>query len=452
MLHRLQAFTADRIASWRHELSRAVATAVLLCGAMQASVARGEDGLPDFSDFELRLGQDQVLREAAEARLKLAKAQLYPKVAIGSDMVLTGRIDYSPDVTKAAPNSYAKRDPTSLGLEVSWTLFNGLRNLNDIAAAKESLSSTAQASLDTRQKLLLEKADKVLSVVSDRANVAAHGNSVQRYGKSYQIAGKLRAEEMMTVSQVALAGSELEAARALAAEAAGTLKSSELDYRKLTGRSPPARLALAPPEDKLPQTSAMAAARAQGNSPLLKMAFHLEKEAEYKAKSADGLRYPTLDLVGRYTRTLDPSPLVNRVDNYAVLLRLRLPIFDHTIQPTIDVARAEAAQRRYDRQDTMLSVSVEAKKLHEVFHALTKQVASLRRQVKQAETAATATRAEMETGIRTIAELLEAEQNLLTANIALAQARYTRSMSVFRLLAVMGTLEEADVGLDFLTF
>lgn len=452
MLHRLQALTAGRIASWRHELSRAAATLVVLCGAMQADIARGEDGLPDFSDFELRLGQDQAAREAAEARLKLAKAQLYPKVAIGSDMVLMGRIDYSPDIRKAAPNSYAKRDPTSVGLEMSWTLFNGLRNLNDIAAAKEGLSSATQASLDTRQKLLLEKADKALSVIRDRAILAALNNSVRRYAQSYDIAGRLKADEMMTVSQVALAGSELEAARALAAQAVSTLKGSELDYRKLTGRAPPARLALAPPQDKLPQTSAMAASLAQGNSPLLKMAFHLEKEAEYKAKSADGLRYPTLDLVGRYTRTLDPSPLVDRVDNYAVLLRLRLPIFDHTIQPTIDIARAEAAQRRYDRQDTTLAVSIEAKKQYETFHALTKQVASLRRQVKQAETAASATRAEMETGVRTIAELLEAEQNLLSANVSLAQARYTRSMSVFRLLAIMGSLDEADVGLDFLSF
>ena len=87
MLHRLQALTAGRIASWRHELSCAAATLVVLCGAMQADIARGEDGLPDFSDFELRLGQDQAAREDAEARLKLAKAQLYPKVAIGSDMV-----------------------------------------------------------------------------------------------------------------------------------------------------------------------------------------------------------------------------------------------------------------------------------------------------------------------------------------------------------------------------
>ncbi len=54
----------------------------------------------NVSDFKLRLGQDQVLQDLAQTELRLSQAQLFPKLTAGTDWVVDGKTEYSPDITQ----------------------------------------------------------------------------------------------------------------------------------------------------------------------------------------------------------------------------------------------------------------------------------------------------------------------------------------------------------------
>lgn len=407
--------------------------------------AGAEDMPPQFSDFELRLSQDAALQSIANAKLRLATVDLLPRINIGTDWVLEGSLKYSPDITAASPSTYAKKDPSSIGIEASWKLFDGFQNLNNIRAARETVAYARQASLDTRQKLLLEQAERALGILRDRELVKAFSDAVKRRSEAYGVSRKLLSDGSVTISQTEIAAAELQGAKAAHEQARSALQVSELEYTKFTGSALPAGAALEIPLGKLPSSPAEAAIRAQGLSPQLKMAFHMEREAEFNARVAAGRFLPTINLVGRHTRTFDPSPVVDRLDNSAILIRATFPLFDPTIAPALDLARAEARQRRYDRQDASLSLGVEARKQQQLFISLSTQMDSLKRQVSRARAAANAVRKEMETGERTVTDLLDAEQSLLSAAITYADVRQARAVAAFRLLATTGELNEQDL-------
>ncbi len=431
----------------KHRWGKRVFGLTLMMGVAVAGAfaAAEEPTWINLSDFKLRLGQDQVLQDLARTELRLARAQLYPKVSIGSDWVVDGKTEYSPDITQVPNSSYATKDPTSIGLEVSWRLFDGLKNLNTINAAQEKVAATVEASLDTKQKLLVERADKMLALNRDRAILASSKRAVVRQQEALNISRQMLIDGLMTQSDVSIAASELENLRALNEQASRQLANSELAFEKFNGFQAPSKLDVAAQKLKLPASASDAADRAMANSPLPKMAAHLQNAADFNVDAARGAFLPTLDLVGKYTRTFDPTPAVKTVNNYALMLRLRLPIFDATLQPTLDKARAEAMQKSYDRQDTIRSVTIGARKYFNDYKSLKAQVGRLEARVKEANKAQAAMQEEMKAGLHTVLDLIQTQRNLISAEQSLADARYLRDMSAFNLLGTMGELDDGSV-------
>ena len=66
-------------------------------------------------------------------------------------------------------------------------------------------------------------------------------------------------------------------------------------------------------------------------------------------------------------------------------------------------------------------------------------------QVRAAEFALDGVRKELEVGSRTTLDLLDAERELLSAQVNLANSRRDRSAAAYRLLAVCGQLEVAAI-------
>lgn len=409
-------------------------------GHSEAAVHRQANSL---SGFELRLTQARLEQDLARANLRIATAALFPKVGFGTDWVIDGKIRYSPDIASQQPGSVATRDPSSMGAEVSWRLFDGFKNVSNIGAAQATLAWSFQASIDAHQRLLLERAELGLRVIRDREVQAAYSEAVESRKHAYGIVERMLAAGSMTVSDRARAGSELEGARALLEQAASAVVATEIDYRRFVGENPSHALSISVPSDRIPASAEVAERRALTNSPLPRMAAHLEREADYKVRAAAANFSPTVDLVGRYTRTFDPSPPVDRVDNYAFLLQLRVPIFDASLTPVLGAARTEAAQRRFDRIDTVRTLAAEARKQYELHRSLITQIGSLERQAELSRRAVAAMRMEIKAGVRTISDVLDADEDLLSARVALALARYEGSLAAFRLLATTADLDEA---------
>jgi outer membrane protein len=415
-------------------------------GLLPWQLGLAQEAIPvDMSGFELRLGKDEARQEVANTDLRLARAQYLPKISIGTDWDLQGKIDYSPELAPDSTSSYAEKEPTSVGAEVSWRLFDGLKRWNDVKTAEALVAAGAETLVDTKQKLLLEKATVILAVIRDRSIVAAQATAIGRQRKALDTSRAMLKDQSMTISDVALSASQLEGAQATYAQAKGALAASEIAFRKLTGVLAPKKLSLAIPSAKMPRSANEAAERSRLNSPLPRMAEHIATAADYKADAAKSMFFPTVDMVGKYTMTFNSTPAIDQVNSYALLLRVRMPILEPSLKPNLDRARAEAMQRDYDVQDTYLSVAMAARGYFEARKAMTAQANSLERQVAQARKAANGMQIEREAGTRTVVDIANAESGRINSEVALANIRYERDLAAFNLLAVMGELDDSDL-------
>jgi TolC family type I secretion outer membrane protein len=188
--------------------------------------------------------------------------------------------------------------------------------------------------------------------------------------------------------------------------------------------------------------------RAESNSPEIRSLTAQRQAARHEIDKARSGHMPTLDAVAQWS--VSDSDNVTRVnskyDNKAVGLQLNIPIFaggqvnSQTRQAVAELERAEQALEA-TRRDLGLRVERE-------FRGITEGVArvgALEQAVRSSETMVLSNRRSYEGGSRTLVDVLNAEEQRVSALRDLAQARYQYILARIRLQALAGNADEATV-------
>ena len=247
------------------------------------------------------------------------------------------------------------------------------------------------------------------------------------------------------------------------AVARGQLRSAEANliaarerYIQVVGKEP-VDLKAPPPLIGLPESAEVAVAYALDHNPDLLAVQQRAKAAGYDVRVAGASRMPRVSLFagGDYT------------DYFGTLGGVNAPLLDQSgtssqagVRATIPLFQggAPAAQRRaaQAREDATLEqqVAIERAVISTVRSAYAQWQASLSL-ITSSQTAVDAAtlslegvRAENTVGNRTILDILNAEQELLSAQVQLETARRNAYVAGFNLLAAMGKAEARDLGLD----
>ncbi|MEE4451943.1 TolC family outer membrane protein [Novosphingobium resinovorum] len=284
----------------------------------------------------------------------------------------------------------------------------------------------------------------------NRKNVSVLKTNLDATGDRFEIGNLTRTDVAQSQSRLAVAQSDL-----LTAEA--NLAAARETYIRLIGTAP-GSLEAPPPLPGLPGTADDASAIALDSNPDLIGARERTRAAEKDIDVAGASRLPTLRLFGQgsynnYFNTLArgvPSSGVTQHDSAAQAgAQLSIPIFQGGLP---------AAQRRQAQATASASleqeIATERDVIAQVRSAFTSYVASndLIRSSQVAVDAATLSlegvRAENSVGRRTILDILNAEQELLNAQVTLVTARRNAYVAGFTLLAAMGKAEARDLNLD----
>lgn len=159
-------------------------------------------------------------------------------------------------------------------------------------------------------------------------------------------------------------------------------------------------------------------------------------------------RYPTLDLTARVGRTERDTGPTTEVDNSVVGINLNFPFY----QGGLISARTRQAEFQHQQALAQLDQQRRAtvrqtRDAYNRVQAGISQVEALRQAVISAQTALDATQAGYEVGTRTAVDVLDAQQQLYSAQSEYASARYNYVLSTLQLKQAAGTLMPEDVAL-----
>jgi outer membrane protein len=404
-----------------------------------APLAAHADPVHSLRDIAVRALQHDPRAATAAADLDSSFA--------GKEVALAG---YRPDVELVASAGEARyeathmfhpdRDPSAVGLRVQQPIHDFGRTSSAVAAAS-ALIDAARAGSDAAAidvirdavtaALQLDYAHHVLDTVTQNARVLAERLAYTR--ARFESGDFTKTDVAQAEAHYAGAQSQMQSARAQLTQAQAALQeligdAVDVELRDVPNPQTPASLA--------------AALAASAQHPQMQAATAALSSAERNVDIAHAQLHPRVDLVGEVGRDDDTRVSVEATDYWTASLQVSVPLYDRGVARA-SIRRAEAAVRRQRARVEAVQRTLEQHVRSEwaAFEASHSQLSAAREQSAAAGVALEGMQAELDSGVRTVVDVLDAQQDVLDANLAVLDARYREASSAIRLLASTGTLQ-----------
>ena len=419
-------------------------TAALAAGTASADTLR-EALASAYRTNPTLTGQREILK-STDAGVAIARAGGRPSIIAS--------VGVTRDITQAGSlRSVGSKGPfLNGGVDFSYPLFQGGAVRNSINAAKTRVEAGRATLRAVEGDVFTEAVAAYMDVIRDRAIVELNQNQVRVLTTNleatrdrFEIGDVTRTDVAQSEARLALAQSALETVR-------GRLATSEENYRRVIGKRPDA-LAPPPPLPPLPATADEAVRIALVNNPDVIAATRQAEAAGFDVRVARASRLPTVSGVasGDYLNTLtgdtDGAPRTGTATSVGV--QGRVPLYQGGL-PAARIRQSQAfeGQALEARIATERLVIANTRSAFAIYMAALDAIKSNEIAVKANELALEGARAENSVGTRTILEVLNAEQELLDAQVALVTARRDAYVAGFQLLNAMGQAEADDLGLE----
>jgi outer membrane protein len=345
---------------------------------------------------------------------------------------------------------YGHNAVTSYGVTGTQTLLNGFQTANRTRQAESQVSAARETLRLTEHNILLSAVAAYMNLIRDAAILELQRRNVEVLSEQLrQTRDRFNVGEV-TRTDVAQAESRLAGARAAMLSAESNYVTSRAAYRQVIGVEA-GKLAPAAPVDRLsPRALAPAVAAARAQHPSVTVAMFNVDAAALQVKIAEGALYPTLTLQTAAQQTNGSAANLNalRTSSASVTGQLSVPLYQGGAEyATIRQAKETLTQRRLDLDTAREQAQQTVVQSWGQLEAAKAQVQATEAQVAAAEIALNGVREEARVGQRTTIDVLNAQQELVTARVALVTAQRDRVVASFTLLAAAGRLSVPVLGL-----
>jgi len=252
----------------------------------------------------------------------------------------------------------------------------------------------------------------------------------------------------VTRTDVAQSESRLAAGRSQLLGAEANHTTSRAAYRRVIGVEP-GRLAPGTPVERFsPARLDLAVARGQAENPSVTAAMYGVDVAALQVKIAEGALYPTLTLTGSIQRNWESTLTQLQTFNASLLGQLTVPIYQGGAEySAIRQSKELLGQRRLDLDTSRDQARANVVQSWGQLQAAKAQIEATQAQVNAAEIALNGVREEARVGQRTTLDVLNAQQELVNARVALVTAQRDRVVASYALLSATGRLSPQVLGL-----
>lgn len=391
--------------------------------------------------------QRQRLRATREA-LPQAWAEALPQVSVSGLAFNSDRDGLAPGVDTPSNQSWTAT------ANASQLLFGSGRVLASTRAARAQIRGAVADYEFALQSLLLDVTRAYADVRQTQAVVAARETTVANLTRLYEFARAQFDAGVVTRTDVAQSQARLAQARTQLVQAQGAMAAALQAYQRLVGR-PPSELEAPVMAEGLPQDLQTALDAASRSSLVLRGAVADTEFADANVDVAASQGRLRVTLEGSASEAADFDDDLTETTTDTVGVRVSIPLFQGGL------VRSRTRQQRALRAASNLDLAAAQRGVQEsVTNAWTglassrAAVDSAREQAQAAELAYEGVRLEQEVGLRSTVEVLDEEEDLLAARLALAQAERDLVVAERQMLASMGALaapaEQSDDDADSL--
>ncbi|MFO1100743.1 MAG: TolC family outer membrane protein [Xanthobacteraceae bacterium] len=335
-------------------------------------------------------------------------------------------------------------------LTINQVIFNGFKTGNQVRQAESAVRSGREALRGVEQAVFLDAVTAFENVVANHALVEAQRVNVTFLRETLASTRKRLEAGDVTPTDVAQAEARLARGTADLNAAEVNLSISQAIYEQVIG-VPPGRLLPSPPIDRLlPVARDQALAVARRENPAVLSATYDIDVAQYAIRVAESGLYPTITAQGYLLNTQNTDVnLETAKSNQAGLVgNLNIPIYDGGMASAqVRQAKEVLSQTRIvlDRVRTQTAAAVAAAW---VTHEGAKiAVKASEAEVRAATIALEGVRGEAQAGQRTTLEVLNSQQDLISARARLIGAQRDRVVASYTLLSAIGRLDHRKLGL-----
>lgn len=424
----------------------AVSTLTMGCALAMAPASMAEtfqEALISVYNSNPRLMAERArVREVDETYVQARAQGRFSASAAGSFDATTTRSSF----LGGGPSANLSGFPKSAQIQIIQPLYQGGRVKALKRQAKSSILAAREALRSAEQELMLSAANAYIDVVRDEETARIRRNNVRVLARQGVAAQDRFDVGAGTRTDIAQAQSRLAQAEAGLAQADAQLQASRATYKRIIGHPPVDLQSI--PIFELPNSLPTAIGLARQNNPQLLAAYFNEQAAGSAIDVAKSASRPVVSLNGSVGALRDQVSSLSEADQASIAAQVSIPIFSGGLNKS-RVRQAKHAKTRlgFEVRDAELAIDQSVAQLWAQLDAARRALVSSQKQVEAAQIAFEGVDLEQKVGTRTTLDVLDAEQEVLNAKLAVENSQHGVNAAVFQLLTVLGVFDADGIRL-----
>ena len=442
-------------------LVAALAAGSFLSTGAGANAETLKGALAKAYEYNQDLNASRAQLRATDENVTQARSALRPFVS-GSSSASASRSRTTRGDNLPTVNEH--RQSIGAGIQINQTIFDGFQTPNNVAAAKAQVRAAQENLANSEQNTLLDAVTAYMNILRDRQiaslrrqNLAFLQEQVRAARARFDVGEGTRTDVAQAESQQALA-------TALLNSALSQVASDEATYFNVVGTAPKNLAPASAPLKLVPRTVASAFSISQREHPAILATLAAVDAAAFQVKSAEGSLLPQLSATGSVDDTygLDHTspnnlPGVNVTTqnqvSASVGLQLTIPIYQGgRASSQVRQAKEVLGQRRIEVDGTRDQVRAAVATAWAQLQAARANISGYEAQVQAARLALNGVIEERNVGQRTTLDVLNAQADVISAQILLVGSQRDEVVAGYSLLSAMGRLSAGQLGLGVKTY
>jgi len=425
----------------KRRLFGAGAALAVLVGAVPAASETLTDALALAYSNNPRLRSERAALRATDEQFPQALSGHRPTASIVLEAGKSG------SRTRAAGlGTGSNTSPRSGSITYQQPIFRGLRTLFDTRRARATIMQARANLVTVEQDILFQTVTAFMNVVRDQAVLRLNVNNEQVLRRQLRATQDRFQVGEVTRTDVSQALARLAQAQATRTQSEGTLQISRANYRRIVGRAPGL---LKKPERiiSIPANLDAVTSVAGTASPNVVSARFAELAARHTVKLITGELLPSVNLQVSGTRSAGGSGGA-RTDSGSITGQIVIPLYQAGLTSSRVRQAKQIVQQRH--QDIIEARRAAIEAATQAWHALKTAQAQIRAFQSAARANAIAldgVRQEAAAGLRTVLDVLDAEQELFDARVNLVRAERDEFVTSYQVYQAMGRLTAINLKL-----
>jgi outer membrane protein len=404
-----------------------------------------------------QLNSQRALVRATDEGVPTALAGYRPRASVtanaGMQSLSTTIREIGSTTALGAPASYFTQSgvnsPHGVGATVTQNLLNGFQTANRTRQAEAQVFAARETLRNIEQTVLLNAATAYMNLLRDAGVLELQRSNLDVLQEQSRQTKQRLESGNVTATDLSQAEARLNVGRTQLFAAEANYASSRAVYRQVIGLDP-GRLAPASPVDRfVPHTLPTAMAAGIAQNPVVTVAQFNVDVATHQVKVAEGALYPTLQLQGNVQKNYEQTLTSLQSFTASAVAQYTMPLYQGGAEyAAIRQAKETQGQKQMDLSVARDQARVSVAQAWAQLEASKSSIESTRNQVKSAEAALNGVREEARLGQRTTLDVLNAQQELVNARIAVVGSQRDRLVNSYALLAAIGRLAPQVLGLS----